>query len=217
MRLDVIDTAMTPHGMTVMGAQHPRDTDPDDPVGTLVLIGAARDMWAAFQGADEAHDGQANPLDRWSKRVIGGLAAATGAGCAFPSDGPPYPPFIGWALASKRFFLSPVGMMVHDTAGLMISIRGALMFDEVFDLPDASATSPCETCVAKPCRTACPVDALGGDAGYDVGVCKGYLRTPEGSACMGAGCQARLACPVSMGFDRPAAQSEFHMRAFLTS
>lgn len=203
MTLAELDAAAAPHGLFVMGADGPR-----------VLLGTDAGWWPIFSQTPEARDGEPDPIDRWSKRVIDGLAQTFGATASYPSDGPPYAPFIAWALATGRFWQSPTGMMIHDTAGLMISIRGALDFPiPVADA--ASKTSPCVTCADQPCVSACPVNALSGDAPYDVPRCKTYLATPDGADCMSGGCLVRRACPVSERFDRPAEQSAAHMTAFL--
>ncbi|MEL7262664.1 MAG: ferredoxin [Pseudomonadota bacterium] len=203
MTLAQVEDAAAPHGLFVMGVD-----------GSRVLLGTASGWWSVFSETPEAQDGAPDPIDRWSKRVIGNLATAFGAKDSYPSDGPPYAPFIAWALATGRFWQSPTGMMIHDTAGLMISIRGALVFPTAFPVAEA-APSPCETCAEQPCLTACPVDALSDQHAYDVPACKAYLAAPEGRACMERGCAVRRICPVSQAFARPEAQSAFHMKAFL--
>lgn len=202
-------------GLIPMGARHGTHAEPDLPQGgTLVLLGMGEASWPLFTASAEYSDAQAHPLDRWSKRVIGAMAQDLGATSAYPSDGPPYAPFIRWALGTGRFFQSPTGMMIHDVAGLMISIRGALLFDATFDIPGATAATPCETCRDRPCITACPVGALSDTHTYDVPRCKTYLGTDAGQNCMSQGCAARRACPVSQAFSRTSAQSAFHMAAF---
>ena len=134
-----------------------------------------------------------------------------GGRALFPFGGPPYLPFIAWATRTGRAWPSPVGMLVHDRAGLMISIRGAIALPHSIDLP-ATGPRPCETCAA-PCRSACPVDALGPD-GYDVVACHAYLDTDPGRDCMELGCKARRACPLSAASERVPAQSAYHMRQF---
>jgi hypothetical protein len=119
-----------------------------------------------------------------------------------------------WALRSGRFWQSPVGMLVHDVAGLMISLRGALHYEGPGPEEAPTARKPCENCADQPCRTACPVDALQGDF-YDVAACKAHVARPEGRDCLTSGCRARRACPVSQDFNRDPAQSAFHMRAFM--
>lgn len=199
---DTVAEAVSPHGLFVMGHSQSR-----------VLVGTDAGWWHHFKLSSEYQDGHADPIDRWSKRVLGDIAQHLGATALFPSDGPPYAPFIAWALATGRFWQSPTGMMVHDTAGLMISIRGAFEVSE--PIPSVPAgTNPCDTCADRPCITACPVGALSADARYDVPACKAYLDLPAGIQCMAQGCRVRRACPVSQAFDRPDAQTAFHMKAF---
>jgi ferredoxin-like protein FixX len=202
MTLDGIQKAIAPHGLFVMGW-----TD------TRVLIGADSHWWDIFKQTAEYHDGRKDPIDRWSKRILNALADRVEAKAHFPSDGPPYAPFIAWAMATGQFWQSPTGMMIHARAGLMISIRGALEFAAQF-APSPAAPNPCETCTDKPCIAACPVDALAATHAYDVPACKAYLDTPGGVDCMTRGCHVRCACPISQVFDRPEAQSAFHMKAF---
>ncbi len=199
-----IETTCAEHGLFVMGTLEHDDLN-------LALIGANATFWNHFQTSAEFLDGAKDPIDRYSKRHV--IAMAQGGRTFFPSDGPPYHPFIAWALKSGRFWQSPTGMMVHDTAGLMISIRGAVELQG--KLPDTSPqASPCDTCADRPCITACPVEALNAHSLYDVLKCKEYLNTASGAECMERGCAVRRICPVSQSFDRPEAQSAFHMKAF---
>lgn len=202
-------------GLIVMGALHPRKARAKGAEGgTLILLGTGAGFWAAFSSSAEATDGAPDPIDRWSKRVVGGLAKRFSGSAVFPSDGPPYPPFIDWALKSGRAFSSPTGMLVHDTVGLMISYRGALLFGDEFAVPAVDMASPCATCAEKPCTTACPVGALSGSAPYDVVACHAFLDSGPGKSCMMQGCAARLACPLSRGAGRTPEQSALHMKAF---
>lgn len=204
--LDSVAAASAPHRLAILGALHPEDG------GTIVLLGPARgDFWQHVGAAPEFADGRPDPLDRWSARVIGGLAETLGAEALFPFGGPPWHPFIAWAEASGQAWPSPVSLLVHAEAGLWVSYRGALRFDEILPLP-APATRPCNTCAA-PCTTACPVGALT-PAGYDVAACHAYLATAPGQDCRDRGCAVRRTCPVSQAFGRDPAQSAFHMRAF---
>ncbi|WP_121067133.1 ferredoxin [Chachezhania antarctica] len=181
----------------------------------IVLLGAGPGFWDGLRSSEEGTDGAPDPVDRWSLRVIANLAGELGAAPRFPFGGPPYEPFIDWALRSGRAWSSPTGMLVHDTVGLMISYRGALVFDRpLADVPTPLAASPCDDC-RRPCLAACPVGALGPDHAYDVPACHDYLATEAGQAsCMTRGCTVRRSCPVSQGADRSDAQSAYHMKAF---
>ncbi len=209
--LSSIATKARGNHLAPLGALH---LEPDEVPGftSLVLLGpAGPDFWPHVTAAPEFADGAPDPLDRWSLRVIGALASDLGARAVFPFDGPPWPSFTGWARRSGRAWSSPVGLLVHDTTGLMLSYRGALALPHRIDLP-APAARPCDTCDGQPCRTACPVSALSPD-GYDVPACKTDLDRP-GNDCMARGCAVRRACPLSQGAGRSEAQSAFHMGYF---
>lgn len=202
-------------GLLAMGALHPdRLAAKGVQGGTLILLGAGPGFWEVLQAAPEMLDGRPDPVDRWSRRVIGALADSLRAVAHFPFGGPPYAPFIDWAIKSGRAFVSPTGMLVHDVVGLMISYRGALHLPDEIPLPDAPGASPCTSCAGKPCLTACPVGALGETAPYDVAACHAYLDTAAGRDCLERGCRVRRSCPVSAGADRKPAQSAHHMKAF---
>lgn len=201
-----IDKAAKDCGLAIVGALHPEEG------GTLILLGPDEpNFWPVFKASREMQDGASDPLDRWSKRVIGTLAAQFDGKAVFPSDGPPYPPFLQWALDSGRSWASPVNLLVHDKAGLFLSFRGALELTDQLEIPPSSGRSPCSYCLG-PCITACPVMAFASGS-YDVAACKAHIETEAGKGCY-QGCLVRRACPVSESYGRLAEQSEFHMKAF---
>jgi hypothetical protein len=207
-----IAAAARAEGLTVLGAFHPVPADGAPAgCGTLALLAPDEPgFWTVFQAAPEFGDGRPDPLNRWSERVIGGLAERLGAAALYPFGGPPWPPFTAWARRTGEAWDSPVGLLVHARLGLFVSYRGALALPQRLDLP-APGRRPCDGC-ARPCLGACPAGALGG-AGYDLAACHRYLDTDPGRDCMGRGCAVRRACPVGRG-QRPEAQSAFHMAAF---
>lgn len=176
-------------------------------------------FWAHVTAEPEFADGAPDPLDRWSGRVIGALAKALGGRAILPSDGPPYPPFYSWALASGQAFASPILMLVHRRMGLLTSFRGALALpaDPTAAPADTAAAAPatphpCDGCAA-PCTRACPCGALGAQ-GYDTAACHAFLNAPEGQSCLLAGCLARRSCPLGESYGRLEEQSAWHMRQF---
>jgi len=213
MRLKQIRATALDYGLDVYGAFHPPAGDYSH-AASLVLLGPAADFWTVFTASPIYQDAQPDPIDRWSKKVITAIANHLGARPMFPFGGPPYAPFINWAKASGRAWDSPVGMLVHDLTGLMVSYRGALAFDAPLTLPAQTYQNPCESCATKPCLTACPVGALSGNHAYNVPACHAYMDTDAGNTCLTQGCLVRKACPASIGAHRVAEQSALHMRAF---
>lgn len=200
--------------LEVFGAFHP---GPDDnvPAGieTLLLLGPSEPgFWAHVTAQPEFEAADPDPIDSWSRRVIGRLACELRGKAFFPFGGPPWHPFIGWAKRTGRAWESPVGFLVHDRAGLMVSFRGALGLRSRITLPPPPGAAPCAHC-ARPCLDACPVGALGPE-GYDAAACHGFLDTPPGQDCLGRGCNVRRACPVSAAYGRLPEQSAYHMGRF---
>jgi hypothetical protein len=201
-----------PIELAPLGAFHPVAGDgAPEGCGTLVLLGPdGPGFWPRFAASPEFRDGAPDPLDRWSARVVAALAAAFGGAAILPFGGPPFAPFTAWARRSGEAWISPVGLLVHASLGLLVSYRGALALPGRLELP-ATGPRPCDACPA-PCLAACPVGALKGGP-YDLRACHGFLDTPPGRDCLGRGCAVRRACPVGREL-RPEAQSAFHMTAF---
>ncbi len=215
MTLAAVTRAACTERLAVLGGFHARPDDGlPDGIRTLILLGPAEPgFWPHVQTTPEFQDGAPDPIDRWSARVIGVMADTLGAQPFFPFGGPPFRPFIAWAHRSGRAWASEVGILVHDTQGLLVSYRGALGFAESLELPP-TPDRPCDSCVGKPCQEACPVNALSGQV-YDIPTCKSHLSRPEGVSCMTEGCAVRLSCPISQNYARLPEQSAFHMRNFL--
>jgi epoxyqueuosine reductase len=136
----------------------------------------------------------------------------SGAKALFPFTGPPWHPFIAWALRTGPRLAKPVGFLVHDRAGLMVSYRGALALNTgsiCRTTPDAAPCAECE----RHASSACPVGALS-PHGYDTDACHAYLDTGAGADCMDPGCAVRRACPLSRSHGRLPEQSAYHMRHF---
>ncbi len=206
-----IEAGLRAHRLAVLGGFVP---GPEDglPAGTraLLLVGPGPGFWPHLTAQPEW--GGPDPVDRFSRRVLGRLACDLGAKALFPFGGPPYHPFYRWALRSGRVWDSPVRLLVHAEQGLWVSFRGALALPCEVDLPPPAAR-PCDSCEGKPCLSACPAGALTA-AGYDLPACHGFLDRPEGRGCMTQGCAVRAACPLSQGYDRMPEQSAWHMAHF---
>ena len=221
MNLADVYTAIGEKGLVPRGAFHPRPKDRVPSIsggvaaGTIVLVGnAGPTMWSAFRNSRESARSQ-DPLDHWSRRVIGALAEQLDCEALFPFEGPPFLPFQRWAQRAETVFPSPLGMSIHPVFGLWHAYRGALAFaGELDSSPTPTSAHPCDDCPDQPCLHTCPVDAVRVDA-YDAPACARHIRSLQGIDCLHHGCRARRACPVGRSYQYSSDQAEFHMRAFL--
>ncbi|MEO4000028.1 hypothetical protein [Mesorhizobium sp. CAU 1732] len=220
----MIAKALAEHGLIARGGFRfaDGDTPPAGPSGqpaqSVVLVGSAGAAywthftdWRSRQPVDPG-----DPLDSWSRQVIGAVALQAGARLVMPNDRP-YAPFQQWAMRAEGLRPSPLGILMHPDYGLWHAYRGALLFDddvEDFDSPPAPKQNhPCDACVDKPCMTACPVDAHG-ERGFAYEACLGHVRSALGEPCRATGCLDRNACPVGTAYRYPAEIQAFHQRAF---
>ena len=188
------------------------EVDVGRPGRILVLLGfTGSTQWPAFASSPEFADGEPNPLDRWSVRLIGQLGKAFRARALYPFGGPPWWPFQQWARRAETLHQSPLGILLHPDFGLWHAYRGALLFAEEFALPPRFASdSPCESCAEKPCIAKCPAGAVS-PQGFARAACAAHVASPRGIACRG-GCLSRSSCPVAASHRYGSEQAAFYMR-----
>ena len=211
--LDTLGAQAQTQALRVSGTLSLTDADALPGFATLVLLSPDEpDFWPHFTQSPEWQDGAADPMDRWSARVIGALAQSVDGKALFPFGGPPHHPFYSYALRSGQAQASPVQFLADGTVGLFASYRGAIALSQALPAEHAAPAPPCTACGPQPCITACPVSALT-PAGYDVPKCRTYINSPAGADCRTMGCAVRRACPVGAGKRLPA-QSAWHMDRF---
>ncbi|WP_181169689.1 4Fe-4S dicluster domain-containing protein [Mesorhizobium sp. B2-3-13] len=185
------------------------------PAKSVLLVGqAGAAPWPHFlRWRKEQPQAIANPLDTWSRQVIGAVAEKFGARAVSPSD-KPYLPFQQWAVRAEGLRPSPLGILMHPQYGLWHAYRGALLFEEEIALPQpCEAIHLCEACVEKPCLKSCPVDAYSTE-GFAYQPCLAHVRGANGGPCRTGGCLDRNACPYGTSYRYPAEVQAFHMAAF---
>ena len=219
--IDKISAALSIHGLIprggfVFGSD---ETSPPGPSGlpakSVLLVGhAGTSIWPHFLRWSEAQSADlVNPLDTWSRTIIGDVAEKFGARAVSPSD-KPYLPFQQWAMRAEGLKPSPLGILMHPEYGLWHAYRGALLFDIELPLaPPETTIHLCDACVGKPCLKACPVAAYT-PAGFSYQNCLAHVRGPDGSACRTVGCLDRNACPYGTDYRYAVDQQAFHMAAF---
>jgi len=185
---------------------------------SLLLIGqAGAEPWPHFlRWRERQPQTIANPLDNWSRQVIGDVAHAFGARAVSPSD-KPYLPFQQWAMRAEGLKPSPLGILMHPRYGLWHAYRGALLFDDEIALPEqGEAIHLCDACVDKPCLKSCPVAAYSRE-GFAYQACLAHVRGANGELCRSGGCLDRNACPYGTEYRYPAEVHAFHMASLASA
>ncbi|KUM26277.1 hypothetical protein AU467_22885 [Mesorhizobium loti] len=185
------------------------------PAKSVLLVGQAGAIpWPHFRRwLERQARGIANPLDTWSREVIGAVAQEFGGRMVSPSDRP-YLPFQQWAMRTEGLKPSPLGILMHPEYGLWHAYRGALLFEEEILLPEPHKTIHlCDTCADRPCLKSCPVDAYS-EQGFAHQACLGHVRGARGEPCRVGGCLDRNACPYGTEHRYPPEVQAFHMAAF---
>ncbi|RWN33938.1 MAG: 4Fe-4S dicluster domain-containing protein [Mesorhizobium sp.] len=219
--IDEITAALGANGLILRGGFVFPD-DEDAPHGTsgaparsVLLVGqAGAAPWPHFLRWRENQPRTiADPLDNWSRQVIGAVANEFQARAVSPSD-KPYLPFQQWAMRAEGLKPSPLGILVHPQYGLWHAYRGALLFED--ELPiQAGEAAPhlCDSCVEKPCLKSCPVDAYS-EQGFAYQSCLAHVREAGGSPCRSGGCLDRNSCPYGTEYRYPPEVQAFHMASF---
>ncbi|PBB69130.1 hypothetical protein CK228_07800 [Mesorhizobium sp. WSM4312] len=185
------------------------------PAKSVLLVGqAGAAPWPHFlRWREQQRSTIADPLDSWSRQVIGDVAEAFGARAVSPSD-KPYLPFQQWAVRAEGLKPSPLGILMHPQYGLWHAYRGALLFEDEIALPGQGAAAHlCDACVEKPCLKSCPVDAYS-TKGFAYQACLAHVRGGNGEPCRSGGCLDRNACPYGTEYRYPSDIQAFHMAAF---
>ncbi|MER9139070.1 hypothetical protein NKI20_22870 [Mesorhizobium sp. M0830] len=219
--VDSIAGAFLANGLVLRGGFNfaPGEASPTGssgaPARAILLVGqAGAAPWPHFMRWREQQPQKiANPLDSWSREMIGAVAKTFGARAVSPSD-KPYLPFQQWAMRAEGLKPSPLGILMHPQYGLWHAYRGALLFEDELPVRAAEAAPHlCDTCVEKPCLKSCPVAAYS-PQGFAYQSCLAHVRGADGEPCRAGGCLDRNACPYATAYRYPAEVQVFHMAAF---
>lgn len=113
---------------------------------------------------------------------------------------------------------SPMGIGIHEEYGTWFAYRAVVAVNTRFITSSSAGIvreSPCESCVDKPCVSACPVGAVKADGDFDLEACS-EERLREGSGCADR-CLARIACPVGEKHMYHPEQISYHYSRSLVS
>lgn len=181
--------------------------------GSVLLIGnSGQSLWRLMPEHWLARD---NPIDEYSADRVAELTTrhypdATQT-CLFPFPEAPYqaPVLQQLGRLSGWHHDSPLGTGINGRYGLWFAYRAVIHLTQTIPpVRMLEQPSPCLSCVAAPCVSACPAAALQIAAAPDIQRCGNFRLAPQ-SMCERT-CKARLACPVAVEFRYRDEQVAYH-------
>ncbi len=186
-----------------------------DATFALIVGSGGPAFFDRFQAGPEACDGASDPLDRYTRRIVGELVAralaplAVGYAIGFPFGAEPFLPFQRLGRAAGLGGPGPLGLQIHPIYGPWWAYRAVVAVNRSLS-PEPPPGDGCAGCAA-PCVVACPASAVQ-RGGFSIVLCQAHRRVAE--PCR-LSCAARIACirgPEHRYADRELA---FHMAAAL--
>jgi epoxyqueuosine reductase QueG len=181
----------------------------------LVVGSGGPAFFDRFDQEPEVSDGAANPLDRYTARVVeravrealDPLPLPVAHAAHFPFGVRPLIPFQRLGRAAGLGGPGPLGLQIHPRFGPWWAYRALI----VLDRPLPPALPPGDGCAGchAPCVAACPAGAVR-RAGFDVTAC--HARRLVAEPCR-LSCAARIACVRGPEHRYRDAELAFHMRA----
>ncbi len=170
----------------------------------LLLIGhGGRRLWECVQasgigGSDPIDDYTRQTLAEWFARELPGSDYRI----LYPGEAPvglqAFGELAGW------HHPTPFRVGIDAKWGSWFAYRAAVLCTTRFSpFFRVDRSSPCATCIERPCVAACPANALAGE-NFDLDACLHWRMDPA-STCADT-CLARLACPVGAEHRYDAAQ-----------
>lgn len=179
----------------------------------LILIGhGGSAFWQALQasGSDLTRNDSAHPVDAFTVSTVQQFLHTEHAGVAHEIV---YPGSYTVSLQELGKLAgwhhpSPFMVGINSTFGSWFAYRAVVLADT--DLPATTplqTESPCASCVAKPCISSCPAQALD-DGQFQLNKCVSYRQQTD-SLCKNT-CVARTSCPVGGEHRYSDAQIHYH-------
>jgi hypothetical protein len=104
-----------------------------------------------------------------------------------------------------------LGQGINAEFGVWFAYRTAFLTTAVLPIIITPPTlSPCDSCVEKPCLSACPVGATAENGRFAINRCAPHRLQPN-SPCADR-CLARIACPIAPEHHYTLPQIQYHYR-----
>ncbi len=186
-----------------------REIDNFEHYTQILLIGnTGTQLWKQVASIIEQSNEQ-NPIDnyskKWTKKILSNCLQSSDFEFVFPSKNS-----IGLQQLGKIagwHFDSPIKVGVNSTWGSWFAYRAVVLAKSNFPQQKLNSSSPCKTCIEKPCISACPVNAVFADQ-FILKDCLSF-RVEKSSPCNNK-CLSRLACPIAIDHQYPIEQIQYH-------
>jgi|GEM_PF-79743 len=195
------------------------DGIPLEPYSRLVLFGnGGGHLWEALKSSTMGRGiDSADPVDDFSQKLtehfICHYLPAAQTHIFYP--GPSSVSLMQLGALANWSHPSPLGLGIHPHYGLWFAYRAAFLTTAVLPLQRKELSArPCDSCVEKPCVTACPAGATSDSQPFDVQICYDH-RLQSGSDCASQ-CLARAACPVGAEYVYSNQQTAHHYELSLS-
>lgn len=179
-------------------------------LGHLILIGSGGPLLWTYLKSPHIHEN--HPIDTYVGECVNNFAHTVFGDQApvilYPRSDLVFPlQQLGHILGLTK--KSPLGIDLHPDFGLWFAYRALLWTSEDVPMINPPAwSSPCETCVDKPCVSNCPSQAVTVQS-FNIKNCANY-RLLANSSCANR-CLSRLACPFHAEQRYSDEQIRYHM------
>lgn len=190
----------------------PQELMSDNKHYSLLMIGhGGKRFWQGFMNQTRhTTERSSNPIDDYSIEVADHFMQQRWPELSYhvlyPGPNPVGLQQLG--VLAGWYHSSPLKVGINATWGLWYAYRVVLLVEGVLEPTEkVQQPSPCDSCMDKPCITACPGQALS-DAGRMLTLCVDHRLQPE-SSCQNT-CVARQACPIQLQHRYDPDQIHYH-------
>lgn len=190
---------------------------PDNSESLLLIGSAGAELWDKMPDSFLVRE---NPIDEYSHQSVVEILQrelpAEDWSILFPalSVSDPLPSLQKLGEIAGWHNPSPLGLGINHQFGLWFAYRAVVSVARPLTVSvQAERTSPCLSCVEKPCVSGCPASAIAFGRHPDLQSCVGY-RAEIGSPCADT-CLSRLSCPVAAQWQYSQEQLSYFYRRSL--
>ncbi|PWK46352.1 hypothetical protein C8D97_11335 [Pleionea mediterranea] len=214
----VFDRAALPENLLQPLAQSTLNANDYNQV--ILIASAGKTLWRAIHDHSNEYEKDSlassdHPVDEFSQQQFNQYMSKHATDADYKIIYPKHqPPFFHLNLQSFGELAgwhhsSPFKVGINSDAGSWFAYRLLVLANSSFEpSTPVHTTSPCKTCIEKPCVSICPAKALTKQGDYDWQSCFAYRKQTD-SLCRDR-CLARMACPIAKQHQYSEQQIQYH-------